>query len=120
MGRIGPRRRFEAEFEPERPFRGGSATMGDEAVLLGVGCSYFFSLILFSGSVLYAMPPKSGGYNPTCHANVAPSLHTPTMQHGTCTMANARMVAPWLAFHLPFPPIQGRAFAMANGAERGA
>ena len=32
--------------------------MGDEAVLFGVGSSYFFSLILFSGSVCIAMPPK--------------------------------------------------------------
>ena len=50
MGRPGPRRRCVAEFESQRPFRGGSATMGDVTVLIGVGgYVLFFRLILFSG-----------------------------------------------------------------------
>ena len=48
MGRPGPRRRCVAEFESQRPFRGGSATMGDMAVLIGVGgYVFFFSLFCF-------------------------------------------------------------------------
>ena len=49
MGRPGPRRRCVAKFEPQRPFTGGSATMGDVAVLIGVGRYLFFLVILFSG-----------------------------------------------------------------------
>ena len=108
-GRAGSWRRCEAPFGRLRPLELGSHSAGDGGVLqCGVLVEYTRPSLEESAlSSTDDEEEEGGGGYPTCHANVAPSLHTPTMQHGTCTMVNARMVAPWLAFHLPFPPSKG-------------
>ena len=63
-----------AEFESQRPFRGGSATMGDMAVLIGVG-GYVFLFSLFCFRVCCIPMAKTGsGKKADDAADLDPSL----------------------------------------------
>ena len=106
-----------AEFEPQRPFRGGSATMGDVAVLIGVGgYLFFFSLFCFRVCCI-PMAKKGSGQKAEDAEDFDPALERfiQSMDFATVSGSNERW---WTLFAdiLTYAPF--RVFPFAPSVRR--